>query len=184
MASADEAVRNYLLAVKDPGSVRDEDAIAQLRTELDGERDPLQRLKLQQRLLDEETVGPAKFEDAFVKAARSWSESKGVTHAAFQAEGVEDPVLRRAGFTIPRGGTTQRRRPSGTGRRRVNAGDIRKAIPRGTFTVKDVQEASGASAAVVRRVIQEEVDAGRVTDKGAAPDHKGPGRAPTLYSKP
>jgi hypothetical protein len=69
------------------------------------------------------------------------------------------------------------------GRRRVSADEIRAAIPTGTFTVKNVQEASGASAAVVRRVIGEEVDAGNVTDQGPDPDHSGPSRAPNVYRR-
>jgi hypothetical protein len=63
----------------------------------------------------------------------------------------------------------------------VSSDEVRAAIPKGTFTVKDLQERSGASAAVVRRVISEEVEAGNVSDEGPDPDHSGPGRAPAIY---
>jgi hypothetical protein len=60
---------------------------------------------------------------------------------------------------------------------------VRAAIPGTTFTIKSLQERSGASPAVVRKVVAEELDAGNLTDEGADPDHSGPGRAPTLYKK-
>jgi hypothetical protein len=97
-------------------------------------------------------------------------------------------VLRRAGFrSVTSGGrrSTRRRTTTATkpanARSRVSADEVRAAIPTSSFTVKDLQETSGASAAVVRRVISEEVNAGRLTDQGADPDHTGPGRAPTIY---
>jgi hypothetical protein len=65
----------------------------------------------------------------------------------------------------------------------VSAEEVRAAIPTGAFTVKDLQERSGASAAVVRRIIQEEVDAGNLTAEGSDPSHSGPGRAPTVYRR-
>jgi hypothetical protein len=65
----------------------------------------------------------------------------------------------------------------------VSADEVRSAIPTGSFTVKDLQERSGASAAVVRRIIQEEAVAGRLTVEGPDTDHSGPGRAPTVYKR-
>ncbi|MDQ3528930.1 MAG: hypothetical protein M3425_03110, partial [Actinomycetota bacterium] len=61
--------------------------------------------------------------------------------------------------------------------------EVRAAIPKGAFTVKALQGASGASPAVVRKVVQEEVGAGRLKEQGTDPDHQGPGRAPTLYKR-
>lgn len=63
----------------------------------------------------------------------------------------------------------------------MSADEVREAIPSGTFTVKDLQERSGASAAVVRRVIGEEVDAGNVSDEGFDPRPRRSGRAPERY---
>lgn len=179
------AVRNYLISLRDSSALRDDDAIAEVRTELDQTDDGVERLKLRQQLLDLQNPPLERYEAAFVKHAKAWADNSRVTADAFAAEGVPAAVLRRAGFRgVTNGGTRRTRRTARTtGRRRVSADEVRKAIPTGTFTVKDVQEVSGASAAVVRRVIGEEVDAGNVTDQGPAPDHTGPGRAPTVYQR-
>jgi hypothetical protein len=67
---------------------------------------------------------------------------------------------------VPRGASGR-----STGRRRrVSVDEVRAAMPMGTITVNDGQESSGASAAVVRRVIREELDAGTITDQGPDPD--------------
>jgi hypothetical protein len=190
MASTQEtAVRNYLLSVRDPSALRDDDAIAELNTKLEQADDELERLQLRQQLLDSENPSLDTYEDAFVEHAKAWAERTGITADAFVAEGVPAAVLRRAGFRGVSGGgrrrSTSTRAASPTrgssSRTRVSADEVREAIPSGTFTVKDLQERSGASAAVVRRVIGEEIDAGNVSDQGSDPDHTGPGRAPKLY---
>jgi hypothetical protein len=189
MASTQEsAVRNYLLSIRNPGALRDEDAIASLNAKLEESTDELERLQLRQRLLDSETPSLETYEDAFVEHARAWAERTGISAAAFLAEGVQPAVLRRAGFRGVSGGGRRRSSRSGASprtstRTRVSADEVRAVIPTGTFTVKDLQERSGASAAVVRRIIGEQVEAGTVTDEGADPDHSGPGRAPTVYKR-
>ena len=182
------AVRNYLTSLRDPSALRDDDAIADLHSKLDQTHDDVERLKLRQQLLDLQNPPLDRYEGAFVEHTKSWADDSGVTADAFAAEGVPAAVLRRAGFRgVTNGGTRRTHRTTArasTGRRRVSADEVRAAIPStGAFTVKDVQEASGASAAVVRRVIGEEVDAGSVTDDGPDPDHTGPGRAPTVYQR-
>jgi hypothetical protein len=187
MASTQEsAVRNYLLSIRNPGALRDDEAIATLNAKLEESNDELERLQLRQQLLDSETPSLEGYEELFVEHAKAWADRTGISADAFVAEGVPAATLRRAGFRGVSGG---RRRSSGrpssatraTPRTRVSADEVRAAIPTGQFTVKDLQERSGASAAVVRRVISEEVAAGNVSDEGADPDHSGPGRAPTLY---
>jgi hypothetical protein len=182
MSEADAAIRNYLLAVRDPDTLKDTETARQRRAQLLTTEDPVERLRLQQDIIEAEHVDPARFEAAFVEHARTWADNRGVTHAAFQAEGVGESVLRRAGFALRSRSDRGPGRAKGS-RTRVSADAIRAAIPSGTFTVKDVQEASGASAAVVRRVIHEEVAAGNVTTKGTDPHPAGPGRSPTLYHK-
>src|SRR5688572_30115013 len=190
MSSTQEtAVRNYLLSVRDPGALRDENAIAELKAKLEQSDDQLERLQLRQQLLDIENPPLERYEDAFVEHAKAWADRTGISGEAFAAEGVPASVLRRAGFRNIGGGTSSRRRSTrasstrtGT-RSRVSADEVRAAIPTGTFTVKDLQERSGASAAVVRRIIQEEVEAGNLTVEGSDPNHTGPGRAPTVYRR-
>jgi hypothetical protein len=184
----DAAVRNYLTSLRDPEALRDDDAIADLHTKIEQTDDELERLQLRQQLLDLQTPPLDRYETAFVEHSKAWADTAGITSEAFLAEGVPAAVLRRAGFR----GVSAGRRRTRNGRRaaaskptrtrsRVSADEVRAAIPSGSFTVKDLQERSGASAAVVRRVINEEVDAGNLTDQGADPDHTGPGRAPTIY---
>lgn len=177
--SADTAVRNYLTALRDPSSLRDEESLAALQAQLDNSSDELERLQLRQQLLDLETPSVERYEADFITHAKAWADEHGITAAAFEAEGVPSSVLRKAGMSGPSRGRRGRR---GT-RTRVTVDQVRAAIPRGVFTIKTLQEASGASPAVVRKVVAEELEAGNLKDQGADPDHRGPGRAPTLYKK-
>lgn len=187
--TAEVAVRNYLTALRDPSSLRDEGTIAQLQQQLESSSDELERLQLRQQLFDMDSPSVQQFEDEFVTHARAWADEYGITAKAFEAEGVPNAVLRRAGFSVGRGGgrsSSSRRSPGGGGTRRrsrVTVDQVRSSIPRGTFTIKQLQDASGASPAVVRKVVQEELAAGRLTDEGTSKNHSGPGRAPTVYKR-
>lgn len=191
--TAEAAVRSYLDAVRDPSSLRDDDAIEKLRSQLDEAGDAVERVRLRQQLMDAEQPSVERHEEAFVTHARAWADEHGVTAKAFADEGVAPEVLRRAGFDVPGGrgrgrgaaGRAQAGRPRRT---RVSAEEVRSAIGQaagseGTFTIKQLQEVSGASPAVVRRVVAEEEQAGRVANTGTDPDHRGPGRAPVLYRR-
>jgi hypothetical protein len=184
-AAAESAVRDYLRGLKDPASLRDNDAIKDLTKRLEQSDDALERLRLRQQLLDAETPDVERLEEAFVTHAKAWADEIPVTVKAFQAEGVPDDVLRRASFTLAGG----RRRGAGRGqlpqratrRSRVTVDEVRAAIPDASFTIKTLQEVSGASPAVVRKVVAEEEAAGRLRSEGTDPEHRGPGRAPVLY---
>lgn len=181
--AAENAVRDYLRALKDPNSLRDEDRIAQLEKELSESDDRISRVMLHQQLLDARNPAAQAYEEAFATHAKAWADSNGISAAAFLAEGVPTSVLRRAGFSITDGGRGRRqgRRP-GTPPG-VPAEQVRASLPSGEFTAKQVQEATGASAGVVRRVLQQEVEAGHVATVGTDTQHQGPGRAPTLYRR-
>ena len=180
----DEAVRNYLLALRDPASLKDEERIAELKSAIEETDDELARLRLRQQLLDAERPALEQYEQAFVDNAKAWADEHGISDRAFLAEGVPPRVLRKAGFTKVRTGGRRAASSGRTAKRtRVSAEDVRKALPKGQFTIKQVQEATGASPAVVRRVVLEEVGADNVRDLGTDPDHKGPGRAPRLYER-
>lgn len=188
MASgAETAVRDYLRALHDPSSLRDDDQIAELTQKLESSQDGVERLRIRQTLMDAETPAVERYEDEFVTHARAWADETGVGVKAFTDEGVPNDVLRRAGFSIA-GGRGRRPRnatsaPTRARRSRVTVEDVRTAIPGGTFTIKTLQDASGASPAVVRKVVAEEEQAGRLRNEGTDPDHRGPGRAPVLYRK-
>lgn len=184
-AVAESAVRNYLTALKDPQSLRDEDRIAELEKQLVAATDAIERVTLRQQLRDAQNPDTPHHEEEFVTHAKAWADAHGISAAAFLAEGVPTAVLRRAGFSVsqtPRGGS-RRGRKSASGRTRVSAEQVRAALPKGTFTAKGVQDRTGASSAVVRRVVQQEVQAGNVTPVGPDPDHQGPGRSPVLYKR-
>ena len=188
-AAAETAVRDYLRALKDPASLRDEDTINDLTKRLEQSDDALERLRLRQQLLDAEAPNVERLEEGFVTHARAWADAIPISVNAFQAEGVPQDVLRRAGFTVAgarRGRGARSTAPAGAPRARrsrVTVDEVRAAIPDGTFTIKTLQEASGASPAVVRKVVAEEESAGRLRSEGTDPDHRGPGRAPVLYRR-
>ena len=183
MATPVEAVRSYLSALRDPSSLKDDTAIEDKTAQLNDADDVIVRLGLQEELRDLMAPSMDTTEDDFVVHAKAWADEAGISAEAFVAEGVPSAVLKRAGFTsVPTSG----RKGRGTSRRsgtRVTTEEVIAAIPNSAFTVKQLGNTSGASAAVVRKAINLELEAGRVTKLGNDPDHSGPGRAPTLYKK-
>lgn len=187
-AAAESAVRDYLRALQDPNSLRDDDKIKDLTNSLEKSDDGLKRLRLRQQLMDAEAPSIDRFEDGFITHAKAWADESGISSKAFTEEGVANDVLRRAGFAVAggrRGRSVARGAAPGprTRRSRVTAEEVRGAIPGGAFTIKTLQDASGASPAVVRKVVAEEEQGGRLRSEGTDPDHRGPGRAPVLYRK-
>jgi len=181
---AEDAVRKYLAAVADPSSLRDESALESLRAKIAESTDQVERLKLRQQLSNAEAPALDQYENAFVTHAKAWADENGIGVKAFAAEGVDASVLRRAGFAVAGGGRGRgARRGPRPGSKRTTTAEVKGAMPRGGFTVKVLQDLSGASPAVVRKAITEEIDAGRLEAKGTDPDHRGPGRQPTLYLK-
>jgi hypothetical protein len=186
--AAEAAVRDYLRALHDPNSLRDDTRIKELTEQLSSSNDGVERLRLRQELLDAEAPSIERYEGGFVTHAKAWAEESGISVKAFSDEGVAGDVLRRAGFNVSggrgrRGARGQTAAPARARRSRVTAEDVRAAIPKGAFTIKQLQDASGASPAVVRKVVAEEEQAGRLANEGTDPDHRGPGRAPLLYRR-
>lgn len=87
-----------------------EKRLASLDEQLATEVNPLKRVDLQQKKLDTQTrlaelddaTDIAGLEDDFVEAVAGYSQRKGISYAAWRAEGVPAAVLRKAG--IRRGG--------------------------------------------------------------------------------
>jgi hypothetical protein len=181
---AEEAVAAYMRAVKDPQSLRDDDLIMKLTDELAATDDPIARLELRQQISHAQNPSMAEVEEAFVTHVKTWADKTGIGAEAFAAEGVDPVVLRRAGWSIRgRRSRTARTPQRGASGKRVTAEAVRTAMPKGTFTAKGLQDSSGASAGVVRKVIIEQLAAGAITQIGPDPDHSGPGRAPILYKR-
>lgn len=181
-STAESAVRNYLVALNDPSALRDDDKIATIEQQLEQSDDRLERVRLRQELEDAQQPSVEHYETEFITHAKAWAEEHGVGAKAFSEEGVPDAVLRKAGLRKGGRGRSDQRR-GGTKSRRVSAEDVRTAIPRGTFTIKDLQERTGGSIATVRNVVKEAEQTGLIHAEGSDPDHTGPGRAPTLYKR-
>lgn len=176
-------MRNYLVALNDPGALRDDDRIAELQQALDQTDDPLERVALRQQLEDAQSPSVEHYENEFITHAKAWAEEQGVGASALAEEGVPDSVLRKAGLRRG-GGRAAGRRRGPSKRPRVTADEVRAAIPsRGTFTIKDLQERTGGSIATVRNVVKDAEANGQIEAQGTDPDHQGPGRAPTLYKR-
>ncbi len=105
-----KAIKAYLAALGNrkpgrpvtPDSVRAR--IGRIEHKLDTETDPLRRVELLQQHIDaKETLveissasDMAELEEAFVANARSYSERKGISYAAWRAAGVPASVLEKA----------------------------------------------------------------------------------------
>lgn len=180
--SLEEAVRSYLLAIKNPAALRDEGQLTELESALATEDDPLERVRLRAKLSRARAITPEDFEPGFVDAAAAWADANGVSTDAFVAEGVAEDVLVRAGLLAAPASRARARRPAG--RTRVPAGQVRDEI-RGqadAFTTGDIVALTGASVATVRKIIGELLEERILVEEGPDPAHEGRGRAPTLYA--
>lgn len=183
--TAEAAVRSYLIALNDPTALRDDAELTDLQRQLAEATDTITRLELRQRIMEAEEPQLDRYEADFLTHAREWADHHGISSKAFLAEGVDVSVLRKAGFSVPgaRGRSASTSRARTRTRSRVTTAEVRSAILKGKFTIKHLQERSGASPAVVRKAVQEEINEGRVKEMGTDPDHRGPGRAPVLYER-
>jgi hypothetical protein len=184
MSTSENAVRAYLRWLEDPASVLDHQAIAAAKQEAETAEDPLDRLKALSRLQELESVDGEGFRAAFVAQAAAWASENGVTAEAFVTYGVPAEVLSDAGIihakpTAPRGSNTR----GGKRRGRVSPEEVRAAIPPGEFTIADLERASGASTATVRKVIAEMTESGELRDLGPDQSHSGRGRAPLKFTR-
>ncbi len=108
------SIRVYLDALESHrpkrGRKRTAESIKRRLTAIDGEMksaDPLKRVQLVQEQLDlkaeVETMGAkvdlSALESEFISAAKSYSERKGISYAAWRAVGVSPTVLKQAGIT-------------------------------------------------------------------------------------
>lgn len=184
--SPEDAVRRYLLWLDDPESIVDADAVARAEAAVADAGDPLGRLHALADLEHARSADSQAVVDDFVVHARAYAEAESIPLAAFQAAGVPDEVLRRAGIGGGRGGRRSTRTGAGAGGRapKVSIEELKAATQRlpKQFTLADVaREAGGGSPQTVRKAVDELIEAGRARSLGPKPDHHGRGRAPTLY---
>jgi hypothetical protein len=183
----EDAVRQYLLYLEDPDSLRDEAEIqAKTKAVLDA-TDPLDKLKAISVLERVANPDPTPLRDAFAKEAKAWAEENGVPLSAFQQLKVPADVLQEAGFPVPTPGR-QRQRSTGVTTHRQRAAavpteDIKAQVLKlsGVFLLNDVAAVAGGSVATLRKAIGELITAGQVENLGPVPNYGGRGRAPLQY---
>ena len=169
-------VNKYLQYLEDESSIRDEKAIAAAEARVDDAptaADKLIALSELERLRDGD---PSELIAEFVSVARQWGRENNVTLGAWKALNVPDDVLAQARIT----GYGQAA-PSTTRRTRVSAETVKAAIPDGEFTVSELADASGATAATARNVVGELLSSKELVEVGERPSERG--RAAKLYAK-
>lgn len=189
----EDGIRSYLDSLRQSDRpVVDREAVKALNSQIRGETDNLNKLRLYAEL---EAAKAGQMPDragekaVFVAEAKAWAEAEGVPAGAFQALGVPDEVLREAGFEVTPGGGRRARLSSGS---RRSSGTRSPAIPLATVAAEAKKLGSGWKltdlAAVlerepmtVRNYVAKLIEQGLVSDIGDDPNHDGRGRAAKLY---
>lgn len=181
----EQVVRKYLAYLEDPSVLRDDDAIATAQRAADEASDVVDRLKALSEVERLQDPSAESLHADFIRVVRSWADSEDITSGALMKLGVAPGVLREAGYPV--GGSSDARDKTITRRTRapgVSIEAVRGSVPaEGTFTTKQLQEASGASPGTVRKAMAAMLEDGTILDRGLAADWPGPGRVPTLYER-
>lgn len=189
---AETAVRRYLQWMTDPSSLRDNDRLAALESDLAGAGDPIERLRLLSAIEKLSKVDGDEVKMGFIRHARDWAVANDISVSAFQALGVDDVMLEAAGL-IERKAKRGRPAASTTAPRAKGAGTRAPMVPVSVivdhvkgltvpFTLNDVMAAVGGSPATVRKAVEQLVSDGVVRSEGPATDHHARGRAPIMYA--
>lgn len=180
----EDSVRRFLLALSDPGSLRDEREIERLRGELSTTVDPLERLALFSAIDRAENVDVQAIRAEFLRQAKTFAAVHDITANAFAAMGVSREDLLAAGLLAQaHGAAPAASKPARRRARRPGLADVIALVPEGPFTCRQLEELSGASAPTAKRAVSEMLSAGSLVDLGFDPDHRAPGRAPRRYSR-
>jgi hypothetical protein len=191
--SPEQAVRRYLAFLDDPSSAVDQDAVEAAEEAFASATDPIAKLHAAAARERAASADVGAIEHDFVVHAKAYADAEQIPASAFAALGVKNDVLRQAGFDVaaPRG-----RRPStssspapirSSGAPRapqVSVSAIKAAaaqMPKQFTLAQLADKAGGGSPVTVRKAVDELIEEGRAAKLGPAPDHQGPGRAPTLY---
>ena len=190
LTSPEDAVRQYLAWVDDPSSAVDQAAVDAADADFAAATDPIAKLHAAAARERARTADADALVARFVAHARAYADAAAIPVEAFRAVGVADDVLARAGFHVPSG---RGRGPAAPARRNSGARPRARHIPVSQLKAVAVQmpkrftlahladKAGGGSPATVRKAVEELVAEGRAANLGPDPDHRGPGRAPTLY---
>jgi hypothetical protein len=185
VAEPELAIRRYLVALSDPDSLVDRDAVARIEREVAALADPIEQLRALTRLERAMVVDVDTCAQEFAACALEWARRNGVTVNAFRQLGVTDEVLRNAGFLGRRRPAKSRRASNRAGApsRAVTAATLQTAIPRqfGEFTFRDVALSLGGSPMTIRKAVNNLIDQGLVERVGPAVSFPGAGRAPIVF---
>lgn len=189
--SPEQAVRRYLAYLEDPTSAVDQEAVEAAEAAFAAATDPIAKLHAAAARDRAAAADVSAIEHEFVVHAKAYADAEEIPASAFVALGVGADVLKQAGFEVaaPRGrraaGSPAPIRSSGAPRApQVSVAAIKSVavqMPK-QFTLGQLADkAGGGSPVTVRKAVDELIAEGRAAKLGPAPDHQGPGRAPTLY---
>lgn len=177
--TAENAVREYLTALRDPDSLKDEKKLKDVEDKIASTKDVLEEAKLLSELNRLSKIDPLDYEAGFVEHGKAWADEANVPAKTLSSMGVGDDVLRKAGFDVA-SGPSRSPKPA---TRRVSRDDVVDVVlgQGEAFVLNHIESLTGASLATVRKVVASLVEDGRVIEKGDDPSHSGRGRAPKVY---
>jgi len=182
MASTpEEIIDKYLRYLEDPASIVDEGRVAEAQKAVDAATSPTAKVIAISRMHKVRNADPAELIAEFASVAKAWGETNEVDPDAWKAMGVPTTVLVQAGIVESHGRTPSA--GSAPRARRVSAQEVEAAIPDGPFTVKTVANASGATPATVKSVLDRLTADGTVKYLGKDTSFTGQGARPNLYEK-
>ena len=192
--SAEQAVRRYLAWIEDPDSAVDQDALEAAEAAFASATDPIAKLHAAAAREKAASADVSAIEHDFVVHAKAYADAEQIPASAFEALGVGVDVLKQAGFAVA---SPTRGRPPSTSSSpapirssgaprapQVSVSAIKAAaaqMPKQFTLAQLADKAGGGSPVTVRKAVDELIAEGRAAKLGPAPDHQGPGRAPTLY---
>lgn len=169
MSIRDQAVSDYLTYIKDPDTLRDDEEIENLQTQLEDTTDVLDALVLRSRLEHLENLPEESFREPFIEHAASYAEEHGISAKGFESMGVDRSVLREAGLVTATYVTV----PDVTAR--LLASGLLE------FTQPQVIGLTGAAPGTVRKALTSMVDSGQLLKTEESSPSAGRGSKAKLY---
>jgi len=181
--TAEQTVRDYLehlgKKVSAPKPTVNREAVKAVRDRIKAARDPIQKLLLHRELEEAQkpVVPPAaapddSLEADFVAKAKEYADDKDISASAFLALKVPQDVLRRAGFTLPKGVQRQ------AGRLRAPRIDIDDVVTSAKglgsqWTLKDLAAKLERDVTTTRNYVNKLIEQGIIIVGGKEPSKRG-----------
>jgi len=185
-AEAEDAIRRYLDALRQPSSLVDHQRISEIAQALEDADDPLERVRLRQALHHAAEPDFDALAAAFVRAVPDWIREHGDDARPFLMEGVPAGVARQAGLRVAgeparnNRSATRRRRPV----RRLTYQGWLNRVPGEPFTVRQLGAAADMTSNAARVFITTALASGDLVEVGPAEDGPAqPGRIPMTYQR-